>query len=366
MVVPGSQQLAPAFFGVVAAAAFTVAVITFIRRQRRRRREPDLPRRRPVVLAVALTVALVASGLTVVSRPPPFFVPRFGPLPRLLPPEAFFYRTVADLPVSVDSRRWIAALGGQRLSPGISGDVVDGVVFGIPFNLVNRATPTRDVSIKLTPATSYPGPYPISDPAYIESMPTYGFDQHYIAVDARRRLMWELLSTRSWFGRWEADSGALWRMDRLSYGQGSTIAAGLPLLPGTVTYDEVARGHVEHAILATISISAGDRSVWPARGTDGRSTNPDAPPQGAWLRLRGDVDLTGLGPQARVIAEGMRDHGVILSDTSPGFALRGTPDGRWDNGDLGTLSSLSTADFDVVDPTSIIVSPDSLAAKPPR
>jgi hypothetical protein len=364
VVLPGSQQLAPAFFLFLCVVAIGGVAVGLLRRRRRARRGE--PAKRPVVTACFAVAALLAAVMTAATWPPPFEVPTFAPLPQLLPDDAVFYRSASDLPVSEDSERWIAALGDLRLGAGFSGEVVDGVVFGIPFNEVGPSTPTQRVSIELWGGGSYQGDYPISDPAYIESMPTYGFDQHYIAVDRERRLVWELLNARAWFGRWQADSGARWSMDDLEYGEGSTIAAGLPLLPGTITYDEVASGRIGHVILSGTPTSAAGRWIWPARGTDGRSEDPDAPPQGAWLRLRDDVDLSELGPQARVVAEALREYGTVLSDTGPGFGLRGTPDDRWDEADLASLAALRTDDFEVVDPSSAMISAESLAVRPPR
>jgi hypothetical protein len=363
VVVPGSQQLLPMLLLLVTLVAAVVLAVLVVRRRLRSRR--GVPRRRPVGVAVVAAVALLAGGSTWATWPPPFFVPRFAPLPTLMPPDNVFRRTVADLPVAADSDRWIAAIADLELGPGFSGAVVEGVVWGIPYNFVDADTPRRDVAIRLATATSFPGPYPITEPAYIEAMPTYHFDMHYVGVDVERDEVWELLSVRCWFGRWEADSGAHYRTDSNDYPRGSTIAAGLPLLPGTITYDQVASGSVDHVVLAGISRSAADRWIWPARSTDGRETGPDAPPQGAWLRLRSDADLSGLGPQARVIATALQRYGLILSDTGPGFGLRGTPDGRWDDDDLATLRTLTGADFEVVDPSGIVVSPDSLAVRPP-
>ncbi len=154
-------------------------------------------------------------------------------------------------------------------------------------------------------------------------------------------------------------------MDSNAYPEGSTIAAGMPLLPGTITFDEVESGSIDHLLLGASPITAAGEFVWPARGADGTSEDPWAPPMGSWLRLRSDVSLEGLGPQATVIAEAARRHGVLLSDTGPGFGLRGTPDARWDDADLATLSQLSMDDFEVVDPTSIISDPRSLAVEQP-
>ncbi len=361
-ILPGSEQVLPALALLVALVAVVVAVVVLSVRFVRSRKGATLGR--PVVASIAVVVAVLAAGCAWVMRPPAFFVPRFGPLPELLPADSVFRRTAADLPVSPDSERWIAEVADLPLRPGFSGRVVDGVVWGVPYNFVDAATPRRQVSIKGRPQDSFPGPYPITDPAYVENMPTYHFDMHYLGVDAASGEVWELLSLRSWFGRLEADSGAHYLLGSNDYPHGSSIAVDMPLLPGVITYDEVAAGSVDHVVLAGIERSA-PRWVWPARNSDGRSADPDAPPQGAWMRLRSDADVSKLGPQARVVAAGLQRYGLILSDTGGGFGLRGTPDGRWNDEDLATLSNLHAGDFEVVDPSGIVVDPSRLAVRPP-
>jgi hypothetical protein len=360
---PGSQQLAPAFFAIFAVGSAVALVISLLVRRARNR---DGHRSFPVV-STALVIATVgAIVMAVLSWPPQFRSPEFPPTGRLFPSEAFFYRTATDLPVAADSDRWLASMGDDTLVAGFGGEPVDGVVFGVPFNLVDADAPTTSVEMRGDPARSYTGPYPISDPAYIESMPTYGFDNHYVALDQDARSMWELIGVTVWFGRWQADAGARWDLDSLSFGGPATTASRLPLLPGTLTYDEVVAGRVDHVVWAGAPTLSSSRFVWPALATDGLSDSADAPPMGAWLRLRADADLEGLGPQARVIAEGLQTHGMIMSDTSnQRFGLRGTPDGRWDRADLGSLGRFTAADFEVVDPSGVMVAPDSMAALPP-
>jgi hypothetical protein len=361
MVVPGSEQLAPVLTGSLAALVVAASVVGAVVRVRRERRGDH---RRPVGLVAAGGALVALVGLTVAFMPPAFFVPEFPPLPELVPADNVFERTVADLPVAPDSERWVAALQRAGIIAGFSGRVVDGVVWGMPFNPVDPTTPRRDVRIVQAPDTSFPGPFPVSEPAYVESMPTYGVDNHYIGIDARSGEVWELIAIRSWFGRWEADAGAHWLMGSNDYPSGSTIATGLPLLPGTITYDEVAAGRITHVVLAGTPISS-PAHIWPALSSDGPSRDPDAPPQGAWMRLRADVDLSALGPQARIIATALREYGTILSDTAGRFGFRGTPDARWDDADLDTLATLTTDDFEFVDPAGIVVASDSLAVRPP-
>lgn len=363
VLVPGSDFLMMGVGRLLLVLGVVALVVALLVRVVRRRRQPDR-RRRPVGIGIASGVALLGLVLTVVTWPPAFFVPEFPALPQLLPDEALFYRPVADLPVATDSDRWIASQTSFPVRAAFGGEVEDGVVWGIPFNLVDDSTPRIDVELTQYPDASYPGPYPITDPAYIESMPTYHFDQHYVALDLQRRQVWELIATRRWFGRWQAGAGETWSMDSLDYPDGSSIAAGLPLLPGSVTYAEVASGRVDHAILGVSAVTAVGTSVWPATGSDGRSTDPNAPPMGAWMRLKSDVDLSQLGPQAQVVARAAQQYGVILSDTGPEFSLRGTPDGRWDTEDLRSLRTLTTDDFEFVDTSGVMVSPDSMAAHP--
>lgn len=363
VLIPGSDFLLGGVGRVLLLIGVPLLVVAVVLLVRRRRRQPDRPRR-PVLVVTATAMVAVGGLLTAVYWPPAFFAPEFPPLPRLLPEDAVFYREVTDLPVAEDSERMIASQGGLPLGSGFRSEVQQGVLWGNPFNVVEPDTPMEDVELTQYPELSHRGRYPMTDPAYIESLPTYHFDQHYLAVDLDRRQSWELIAARRWFGRWQAGAGATWSMDSLDYPDGWTIAAGLPLLPGTITYDEVAGGRIEHLLLGASPITAAGEFVWPARATDGRSEDPDAPPMGAWFRLRADADLSGLGPQARVIAEAAQRYGILMSDTGPGFGLRGTPDARWDDSDLDTLGQLTTDDFEVVDAAGVMVDVDSMAARP--
>ena len=368
VVLPGSEQLAPVLFGLLAFLAFVVFAVALVVRIVRRRRRPDgEPARRPIVVGGAGLAVVALVILTVVNLPPPFTSPEFPPVGRLFPDEAFFYRPVGDLPVAEGSERTIAAMGPAEIVAGFGGQPYDGVVWGIPFNLADDSTPRESVEIRTYPDTSFIGEYPITDPAYIESMPSYGVDNHYVALDRSSGRMWELFATSVLVRSLGCVIRRAVGPRRADLPEVVDDRRELPLLPGVLSYDEIERGRVDHVVHATTTNISSTGVVWPARATDGRNADPAAVPMGAWLRLRDDVDLDALdlGPQARIIAEGLREYGLVLSDSSANFALRGTPDARWDRQDLATLRALSAADLEVVDVRGVVVSPDSMEVRPP-
>lgn len=365
---PGTEQLAPIVFGFAAAGLGALLFIGVIVRLVRTDRSGEgqglgFPW---VLMSIGTLIALALFALWW-TFPPKFTTPEFPPIGRIFPEETFFYRDAGDLQVAPDSERWIASLGSAEFVGESGGQPYGGVVFGVPFNIVEPDTPMEDVRFRRWPELSYTGQYPITDPAYIESMPNHGIDNHYVALDRSAARMWELIGVVVWFGRWEADAGALWDLNSTRYSGGGTTASGLPILPGLVGYDEVAAGAVTHVMLGTAPPEqvSSTNPIWPAIGTDGKSDHPDAIPMGAWMRLRSDVDLSGLGPQAKVIAEGLKRYGMIMSDSSRNFAVRGVPDARFDTDDLKTMRTLSADDFEIVDASGIMVAPDDMAALPP-
>jgi hypothetical protein len=362
MVMPGSQHFLlylAVWLGAAALLGLAVAVLVRWHRKRRGR-----PAKRPVVSLGLASVVVAALVVGLLNKPSPFFVPEFPALPRLFPEQAFFYRPTSDVPVAEGSADMVAALGSMPIGAGASGEVTSGIVWGFPFNFVDESTPRHRMSMTY-PGSSDDVPYPISDPAYVQSMPSLGIDNHYIAIDLEADRMWELWAIRNWFGRWAAGSGAEWDLTSTDYAAGSAVAAGLPIMPLTHTYEEVASGRIDH-VLSGATANAAPTWVWPARHSDGPSSDPDAPPMGTWLRLRADADLSGLGPQARVIATAMQEYGIVLVDTTSAFGLAGTPDARWDNDDLATLGTLNTDDLEVIDSAALMVDTDSMAARQPE
>lgn len=290
----------------------------------------------------------------------------------LFPRDNAFRADVRSLPVAPGSVATVASAGGPSatLRPGFTSQVYQGSRGGIPVNVIDRATavPTDFSVAAIYADRSQASAVPMPPAPRFEGWPGRAWDRHLLLVDGTTCTSRELINVQppgenlGAPASWYADSVVsvdLSTNDALPF---STNASGFSLLAGMVRYDEVAAGDVGHAIGLTLPGIRRGAPVWPAQSSDGRSTDPQAPPMGTWLRLRPEADLARLGPQARVVARALQTYGAIVVDTGPAATLTGEPDQRWDDVDLATLSGLNLADMEVVDPTSMRADarPDSL------
>jgi hypothetical protein len=138
----------------------------------------------------------------------------------------------------------------------------------------------------------------------------------------------------------------------------SADAAGLPILPGLVRYDEVAAGVIDHAIRITVPRTQ-KTYVWPARHFASSRTDTSLPPMGLWLRLRGDFDMSGYPPDAQVILRALKKYGAIVADNGSAWYMSGAPDERWNNDVLQTLRRVPGSAFEAVNTTSLMSDPNS-------
>ncbi len=151
-------------------------------------------------------------------------------------------------------------------------------------------------------------------------------------------------------GSWHAGSGAVFDLDSGALrpaGWTSADAAGLPILPGLVRYDEVASGHIDHALRFTVSQTR-KAYVAPARHYASSRTDASLPPMGMRVRLRAGYDISGYPVQARVILQAMKTYGMIVADNGSSWFVSGTPDPRWDDAQLNTLKNVPGSAFEVV------------------
>jgi len=137
----------------------------------------------------------------------------------------------------------------------------------------------------------------------------------------------------------------------------SADAAGLPILPGLVRYDEIAAGEIDHAIRITLN-RTDNRFVWPATHRAGSGNAANAP-MGQRFRLKAGVDVSGYAPQAQVVLRALKRYGAIVADNGSSWYISGAPDDRFDNDDLHSLQNLRGSDFEAVDSSSLIADPNS-------
>jgi len=149
---------------------------------------------------------------------------------------------------------------------------------------------------------------------------------------------------------WNADSGTEWNLRspaRRPDGWTSADAAGLPIFPGLVRYDEVASGHLDHAIRVTFE-STREAWVHPASHCAGDTSDPAAPPMGLRLRLKSGYGLGGFSGPAKTIALAMKRYGLIVADNGSNWFFSGSSDRRWNDGNLNQLKRIPGSAFEVV------------------
>jgi hypothetical protein len=288
-----------------------------------------------------------------------------------LPADDIWNTPVADLPLDLRSDAYLDTIGRQAQ---VHADFGSGVwppgstsPIGIPFVEIQPATPPVPIHFTAYGDESDPGPYPIPPDAPIEGGPDAGGDRHIIVVDRSECRLYELFSAyRRSDGSWEAASGSVYDLDASELrpdGWTSADAAGLPIFPGLVRFDEVASGEITHAVRFTAPITRSDH-VWPARHDAGAGDDPDLPPMGQRFRLRADFDTSGFHRQARVILEAMKTYGMILADNGSSWYISGAPDPRWDNDALHELDVVVGSHFEADDVSGLMVDPD-MGSTPP-
>ncbi len=268
------------------------------------------------------------------------------------PPDNPWNTDVSGLPVHPRSDALVASIGSDgRLHPDF-GTFYDGGPIGIPFVVVGAGQPR--VPVRFTyEDESDPGPYPIPPDAPIAGGPGADGDRHVLVLDDDACVLYELFDAHPrGDGSWDAGSGAVFDLTgnelRPDFWT-SADAAGLPILPGLVRYDEVVEdGRIDHALRFTVSRTR-RAFVHPATHFASDLTDPGLPPMGLRLRMKAGYDCSGLSDEVQVICAGLKRYGMFVADNGSDWFLTGTHDPRWDDDALGDLKSIPGAAFEVVD-----------------
>ncbi len=178
-----------------------------------------------------------------------------------------------------------------------------GPPYGFPYNVVDNTHPTYSVTF-LYASESDAGPYPVGADTSFEN----GSDRHALIINRDTCTLYELYNVSGSGSSWSAGSGAIFPLGSNALrpsGWTSADAAGLPIFPGLVRWDEVQAGAINHAIRFTVQQT--DQSfLWPARHQAGSAANPALPPMGARFRLKGSYDISHFSAQTRVILLAMQ------------------------------------------------------------
>jgi hypothetical protein len=284
----------------------------------------------------------------------------------LLPADNVWNARIDALPVHPRSAEYIATIGSDAgLHPDFGSGTWDGGPIGIPFAVVAGSQPLVPVSFEYADESD-PGPYPVPPDVPVEGGPSSTGDRHVLIVDRDRCRLYELYAAYPQAdGSWHAGSGAVFdlRSNVLRPATWTSAdAAGLPILPGLVRYEEVATGAIGHAIRFTASRTQ-RAFVWPARHQASSSSDPTRPAMGQRFRLKAGFDISSFPGNVQVILVALKAYGLILADNGSNWFVSGAPDDRWDNDELHVLNQVHGHDFEAVDVSSLMVDPNSGQAR---
>ena len=326
----------------------------------------------PNGVAGAVPTGTTPSGsATSITAPAAIPAPVAGYLPgtrcTAFPATNYWHADISRLPVNPRSAQWLSHMQAtsRTLHPDFGPSFGDQPVpYGIPITYVASNHPKVAVRFDYA-AESNRGPYPLGRDTKVEGGTWQSGDRHTIVVDTGTCVVYETWATRFRSGRWYAGSGAMWSLKANGLrplGFTSADAAGLPILPGLLRWDEVARGRVDHAIRFTTNIT--DRtSVWPARHQAGSVTSRAYPPMGARFRLKAAFSISRYPRDARVVLTAMKTYGLVLADNGSPWYFQGTVDTRWPASVYQALKSVPASAFEAVDAARLRISPDSAAAR---
>jgi hypothetical protein len=313
--------------------------------------------------SLQVTVALAGTALvaaTVHAVTPSYAAgsgsPVAGTSCRAFPASNWWHADVSRLPVDPRSRTWISHMSPTaHLHPDFGPSYGDGPNYGMPITVVSNAHPTVRVRFRYADESDRVR-YPLGSDTRIEGGRSSTGDKHAIIVNKDTCRLYETWDTRETGGLWYAGSGATWSLTSNALrpnGWTSADAAGLPILPGLLRWNEVAAGHVDHAIRFTTDLTS-SHHLWPARHDAGFTTSWAYPPMGARFRLRASYDASHLGPRAQVVVRAMKQYGIVLADNGSPWFFQGERNASWPARMIADLKTIPASAFVAVDTSSLV------------
>jgi hypothetical protein len=284
------------------------------------------------------------------------------------PASSIWHADVSKLPVYWRTSQWLSHMSPtSRLHPDFGPSYgAQPVPYGIPITYVYGTHAKVPVRFDYASESDRVG-YPLGSDTKVEGGQWTSGDRHTVVVDRTYCKLYETWATRRSGTAWLAGSGATWSLKSNALrpaGWTSADAAGLPILPGLLRYDEVAAGSVDHAIRFTTNVT-NCMYVWPARHQAGSVSDPTYPPMGARFRLKAGFSTAGLRADTQVVLRAMKTYGLILADNGSPWYFQGTADTRWTSPMLDELKRIPASAFEAVDTSPLRADWNSGAFKAP-
>jgi hypothetical protein len=223
-----------------------------------------------------------------------------------------------------------------------------GKPYGIPFKVVRSGTKPVPVDIEWK-TESDPGPYYIPLDAPIEAQGKG--DAHVVVLHYDQKKLYELYLAKRAGNAWKAKQGTIWDLTTNKLrplGWTSADAAGLPIFPGLVRYEEVyLLKEIRHALRFTVEKSR-KAFILPATHYASSVQHPSRPPMGMRVRLKAGFDIEPFPEPVQVILRCLKKYGMILADNGGDFFISGAPHPKWDDDALEHLKKVKGKDLEVV------------------
>ncbi|NUR08880.1 MAG: hypothetical protein HOQ45_17980 [Nocardioidaceae bacterium] len=317
-----------------------------------------------LVVPALVTVPLAVAGSPASGASAPG-APVSGTSCRVFPANSFWHADVRRLPVHPRSAAWLSHMSTDRdLHPDFGPAGGTGPDYGMPVTVVGAGHGRVAVRFGYADESDRVR-YPFGSDTRIEGGRSSGGDMHAIVVDRSRCRLFETWATEEHGGRWSAGSGATWSLRSNALrpdGWTSADAAGLPILPGLLRWNEVQKGSVDHAVRFTTDVTS-RHHVWPARHDAGSTDSRDVPPMGARFRLRSSYRPTGLGADARVVVAAMKKYGLVLADNGSPWFFQGERNAHWPDRMIADLKRIPARAFVAVDTRPLRASANSSAVR---
>ncbi len=257
-----------------------------------------------------------------------------------------------DNPWNIPVDTWPLRPNSQAIIAGIGPDKP--LRYNADMSYVIVPPDQKKVAVNLTAYSgeSDPGPYPVPDNAPVEGWPA-GFkrdsatasltladvqrgkpsldsDRHAIVVDPVNHKLYEFYRLTKTDQGWSADQASIFDLASNKLrpdGWTSSDAAGLPLFPSVVRYDELKRGKIEHALRGTFK-NTRRAYVYPATHYASTKTDENLPRMGERFRLKKDFDTSTFSPEVKTILEALKRYGMLNADNGIDWAMSVAPDER--------------------------------------